>query len=280
MVLCRGKVNTGTYTAFLDVSDKDSRGIFFEHFSKGTWLREPVEMQLFKECIRMNPECTIIDLGANYGAYTLEAACNRSDKSRPPVIAVEPNPKIFKFLTKSVAYNKLDRVMLVNVAITDTPDQKLCLQVTPLSGSSYISADPSLRSCGLEVQGLTLDSILEERHVPGTGKFIIKMDVEGSEPAALRGMKTILAESAGFQMLLEFNPPALEVRGERPIDLLQSLLDLKPEVFLDLKNPQHSLVTISDYTSFLKQVYETEGQYTNLFLSKGLQVPKSAIAEE
>ena len=280
MVLCRGRIDTETYTVFLDVSDVGGRGIFFEHFRTGTWLLEPREMKLFKECIRLNPGCTVIDLGANYGAYTLESACCASDRSGPAVIAVEPNPNIFKFLTKSVAYNKLDKVMLVNAAITDTFNKKLCLEVTPSSGSSYISADSSLPSCGLEVQGLTLDSILEERDVPRTGKFIMKMDVEGSEPAALRGMAKTLAESAGFQMLLEFNPPALELQGERPIDLLQSLSDLKPEVFLDLKNPRHNLVTISDYTSFLKQVYETEGQYTNLFLSKGLQVPKSAIAEE
>ncbi|AFM23495.1 FkbM family methyltransferase [Desulfomonile tiedjei] len=275
MVLCRGRIDTETYTAFLDVTDMGGRGIFFEHFRTGSWLLEPREMELFKECIRLNPESTVIDLGANYGAYTLEASCCSSDRPGPTIIAVEPNPRIFKFLAKSVAYNKLDKVMLVNAAVTDTLNKKMYLAVTPSSGSSYISASPSRRSSGLEVKGLTLDSILEERHISRTDKFIMKMDVEGSEPAALRGMARTLAESAGFQMLLEFNPPALELQGERPIDLLQSLSDLKPEIFLDLKNPRHDLVTMSDYTRFMKKVYETEGQYTNLFLSRGLRVPKS-----
>jgi FkbM family methyltransferase len=275
MILCRGRINTGAYSAFLDISDEESNAIFYEHFSTGSWLLEPREMEIFRECIRLNPDCTIIDLGANYGAYTLEAAGCASDRPGPAIIAVEPNPKIFKFLARSVAYNKLDNVILVNAAVRDTLNEKLYLAITSSSALGHISPIPSNRSAGLEVRGLTLDSLLEERHIPKAGKFIMKMDVEGSEPAALRGMAKTLAESAGFQMFLELNPPALERQGERPIDFLQSLSDLKPEIFLDLNNADRSLGDISDYEMLLDRVYETESQSTNLFLSKRLRVPKS-----
>ena len=57
----------------------------------------------------------------------------------------------------------------------------------------------------------------------------VKMDIEGHEPAALRGMHGLI-ERHRPTLLVEFNPRCLAVQSEDPIPFLRRLLEGYPHV--------------------------------------------------
>jgi hypothetical protein len=71
----------------------------------------------------------------------------------------------------------------------------------------------------VEVQTVTVDDV-----VGGRGRVdVVKMDIEGGEAAALRGMTATLQASPDLTMFMEFEPPALEAAGESPDELMRVL---------------------------------------------------------
>ena len=66
----------------------------------------------------------------------------------------------------------------------------------------------------------TLDRVVEERRVP---VHFVKMDIQGAEAAALRGMRATLASPGLRGIVLEFWPAALEAAGEDPREPLARL---------------------------------------------------------
>ena len=50
------------------------------------------------------------------------------------------------------------------------------------------------------------------------------MDIEGAEPAALKGMVSTIERSKSLAMIVEFNPGALKAGGTEPEEFLKQLL--------------------------------------------------------
>ncbi|HUD64257.1 MAG TPA: FkbM family methyltransferase [Candidatus Sulfotelmatobacter sp.] len=117
----------------------------------------------------------ILDLGANVGVFTLYAARNAP---RAQVFAFEPFPSTFRRLVATVRDHHLDpRVTCPNYAAAGAsgvrlmPDGQLPSQRRALAAASVTS--------GTEVMGKTIESMLEENHLPHVD--LLKMDIEGSE---------------------------------------------------------------------------------------------------
>ena len=67
-----------------------------------------------------------------------------------------------------------------------------------------------------------LDDFLKDK----TEKIdIVKMDIEGSEPKALAGMKKYIQESNNIKIFMEFYPDILKDAGFSPKEFAQSLFD-------------------------------------------------------
>src|SRR5207248_9536605 len=63
----------------------------------------------------------------------------------------------------------------------------------------------------LEVPAETVDDLLESRGWPEVA--LVKLDIEGSELAALRGMAKLLGRESAPVLVIECNPVALERQG-------------------------------------------------------------------
>jgi hypothetical protein len=61
------------------------------------------------------------------------------------------------------------------------------------------------------VETVRIDDVLAGRSVD-----VIKMDIEGNEPAALRGMENTLARSPDARLFVELSPGALQAAGVSP----------------------------------------------------------------
>lgn len=138
---------------------------------------------------------TMIDVGAHIGRYTLLAA-----KSASQVIAVEPDPSNFSLLERNVKLNGFDNTILLNVALSDRPGERLLYPPLDEHTDTY-SLEPnwrrdSIRDCkssGKSVKCRTLDEITTTLGVEAVDW--LKVDVEGHEVHVLEGAKATLGRT-------------------------------------------------------------------------------------
>jgi FkbM family methyltransferase len=174
---------------------------------------EPIEAYLFRVLLR--PGMTVIDLGANVGQYTLLAA--RAVGTAGRVHAFEPIPANFEHLTSHVRANGFsDRVILNRSAAWSHAEVlNLCLhpQDAVDNKTNYMVGPHADPADVLRAQAIALD------HYAATCGLkrvdFIKMDIEGAELFALRGMTKLLMAHRPM-LLLEVNRYTCESAGYAP----------------------------------------------------------------
>jgi FkbM family methyltransferase len=138
---------------------------------------------------------TFLDIGAHWGLYAIRAT---GEPGIGPVFAFEPDPRNIAQLAANLYLNDLvDRVALVPHAVTDS-DGELVLGLAPgrNRGVSRI-AEEGFAGEAIAVACERLDS-----RFGGTGgRFLVKMDVEGAELQALRGMERLIRSNEVILMV-------------------------------------------------------------------------------
>lgn len=139
---------------------------------------------------------SFIDIGANTGFYSLLA---KSSNPKIKVMAVEPSPANFRALKTNIKLNPW-HVELLEAAVTDHNGEVTLHDFPGLSYSASLDAEWREGTTERRVSGHTLDSLVD-RHGLGTGKLLVKIDVEGHEPEVLKGAERTI--NAGAQFLIE-----------------------------------------------------------------------------
>lgn len=166
----------------------------------------------------------VYDVGANVGFFATHLAQMLS-REQATIFAFEPVPTTFTRLLSSVQRLGLsDRVHPVAAAVSDSlspvrisysRDNSLYAQVTP-SG-----LNPRVGDRLVHVAGTTLDAFLAFN---GVVPSLLKIDVEGSEAAVLRGAQGLLSRADRPALIMEYNPITLSecgVAAEALADLLR-----------------------------------------------------------
>lgn len=198
----------GRHKIFLRGAD---RGFACHLMLDGFW-----EMWLTQHLARcVEPGMTVIDVGANFGYYTLLLA--DAVGSTGHVIAVEPNPEAVALLTQSVNLNgHADRTRIVPQALDGAAGQRLLYVPAdePKNAALVDRADlPGGRT--IEVSTVTLDEIALA--VPKVD--LIKIDAEGAEQEIVAGMGRLIERDKPM-LVLEYNA----ARYAEPRAFLDSLL--------------------------------------------------------
>lgn len=143
------------------------------------------------------PGGTFVDVGANFGTYTVFAAAKVGP--RGTVFAIEPSPDIFPLLFESVAMNGFEaRSTMLRCAAGAKRGEAVLHQFAHRKGGNTLLphiADAARERYGetvttAKVATRTLDDIMAE-HNPDRIN-LIKIDVEGSEAAVLAGARDTL----------------------------------------------------------------------------------------
>jgi FkbM family methyltransferase len=170
---------------------------------------EPQETALVRAILR--PGATFVDVGANWGYFTLLGAAAVGSTGR--VVSLEPDPRLFARLRENVALNGLDRVECLEVAAGEAPGELVLEGYDEKQDNWGLS---KLSSGGASGQGprftvatRPLDALLEKTERVD----LLKMDIEGAEDVALRGMRDGLARGTYRRVLLELHPTLLAGRG-------------------------------------------------------------------
>jgi FkbM family methyltransferase len=149
----------------------------------GAWLGTLERAALGQFVSRLRPGMTVWDIGANVGLYTLPSA--RAVGARGRVYAFEPMPRNLQFLHRHIALNHLGNVEVCEVAVVDRGSTLLMAEG---DSPSEFHADPHGT---WEVRAVALDEWLAESGA--SPPDLVKIDVEGSDDAVLRGGAQTLA---------------------------------------------------------------------------------------
>lgn len=140
----------------------------------------------------------VIDVGANYGMYTLGVAKRLGPRGR--VIAFEPDARSLVLLEQNVRLNHFERqVNCVGACVGDHDGTTDFFAAIDPSFSGIHDTGRSETSSHLTLPIRTLDSILAE--LGATQVSLVKIDVEGAEWEVLRGAQQTLANSDPVIML-------------------------------------------------------------------------------
>lgn len=124
----------------------------------------------------------IIDLGANFGAFTLLAA-QRAKHSR--IISVEPFPAMFERLCENVASHKLlERVICMPLAIASSSgERRMSVEDGPDQSRGLLPENALGAEQTVTVKTISLQEFLNDvRNKLGTEQIdLVKMDIEGGE---------------------------------------------------------------------------------------------------
>jgi FkbM family methyltransferase len=163
----------------------------------------------------LQPGDTVIDIGANVGYHTLAIA--DAVGSGGQVHAFEANPDVMRLLRATIALNNFGWVRLYDKAALDRPGTFMLACDPDHYGSGHVITDRPLSDYGagystrVEVGAVTLDA--ELAHLVGTVD-LIHMDIEGSEPLALRGGQALIERSPNLKIVTEWSVGMMGARAD------------------------------------------------------------------
>jgi FkbM family methyltransferase len=142
----------------------------------------------------------VVDIGANIGFYA--KIISRIVGPFGKVYCFEPDEKNFMRLTSTTA--TLENVVLVNKAVGEKTE-KLKIYLSMELNVDHRTYEPEEYERTEEIDAVSLDDFL----TPGTHVDMIKMDIQGFEMSAIRGMTRTIADNPRIIILSELWPYGL-----------------------------------------------------------------------
>lgn len=153
--------------------------------AEGSWFER--EMEFWQDQIQ--PEMTVLDVGANVGVYTVTAANRVGAKGR--VIAIEPFSDCVQCLEETRRVNNLDWVTVKRGAASDRDGiARLALHGASELNQLVMEEGSATPGNVEEVPCFKLDTLVEEEKLQRVD--ILKIDAEGHELQVLNGSDRLL----------------------------------------------------------------------------------------
>lgn len=184
------------------------------------------------------PGMTMLDIGAHVGYYSHRYAKRVGKNGR--VLAFEPHPRTFAILQNNVA--RLPQVTAVQLALAEHEGTAELHDYLIMSASGSLHYDESMAALQkaqthdtdiaprigqtfaaqtFTVRTTPIDDFLALQGIRQVD--LVKMDIEGAEIGALRGMRQTIANSPNLKLIMEYNPQALQAFGHDPAAALQEV---------------------------------------------------------
>ncbi|MCP4362597.1 MAG: FkbM family methyltransferase [Chloroflexi bacterium] len=187
------------------------------------------------------PGMTMLDIGAHVGYYSCRYANVLRKNGR--ILAFEPHPRTYATLSQNV--RSFANVTPMQVALAETEGTAVLHDYLIMSASGSLHYDESMVALqqaqmrasdvaprlGETFQPQTFnvptaagDTILAKQGIERVD--LIKMDIEGAELNALRGLRQTIANSPTLALVMEYNPNALKAFGHDPAEALHEVLGM------------------------------------------------------
>ncbi len=187
----------------------------------------------------LRPGMTVLDIGAHVGYYTRRCAEKVGPSGR--VIAFEPHPRTYQLLLHNI--RRWPNVTPLQLAVAETEGTAELYDYLMMSASGSLHYDEAMRDLQqaqlsdsdiapriathfpvetFTVRTRPVDDCLRDMGI--TEVDVIKMDIEGAEIGALRGMRATIAASPRLALVMEYNPQALAAFGFVPEAALSEVI--------------------------------------------------------
>ncbi|MFA6551664.1 MAG: FkbM family methyltransferase, partial [Patescibacteria group bacterium] len=216
-------------------------------------LYEKETVAVFKKIIR--PGMTVVDIGAHIGYYTSLFAKLVGPQGR--VYAFEADSDNFKILKKNTERRR--NVVLVPQAVSDHSGFIKFYKIKNSTGCH--SVIPTDNADEISVPAVSLDDFVSQRDLNVNA---IKIDIEGGEPFAFRGMEKLFAQTNNLSVIMEFSPQALKSAEVDPFEFLQKIKNYGFEILQIFPNAETKTLALKNIESL--DWYRTG--YANLLLKK------------
>ena len=219
-------------------------GLHWKRVPSGFWMRlsrddfmdycyyfHEIDHAFYRDAPRLvRPGESAIDLGANKGFNAMVLARALGPLGR--VLAVEPDPAVAPVLAEHRERNGFPSIQIERVAVGERNGQ---VEIALSKQVGWTSRYPNplqkrYISEMVTVPLRTVDSLVAACDPPLGPISFAKVDIEGSEGAALAGMRDTLANH-GTTLWMEINATSLAAGGSSPAALDDILLPLGYRVF-------------------------------------------------
>ena len=187
------------------------------------------------------PGMIALDVGAHIGYHSRLLAHSVGAGGR--VIAFEPHPEAWAMLrhntrglpnvtalrlaaAEAAGEAQLHDYLMMSASGSLHYDEALARQQRAMMGAGDVAprGGNSFEPKRYSVKTVAIDDCLDELGIARVD--LVKMDIEGAELAALRGMRRTIMNSPGLALVMEYNPAALQACGHEPAAALEEALGL------------------------------------------------------
>lgn len=171
------------------------------------------------------PGGVYLDVGANLGQFTsLFAALPGAQ-----VFALEADPRTAHRLAATLASNGIANAVVANLAAAGASGARVAISDGPVSYMNRVRPDTDADPGAATARTVAVDDFIRARGLSDIR--LVKIDVEGDEPAALAGLADSIRAGLVHTLLMEWYPPNLVGNDRAPEELLALLDRLDLDVF-------------------------------------------------
>ena len=163
------------------------------------------EREFLAQTIR--PGTRVLDVGSNIGLYSIHMA--RLVGATGRVTSFEPDPELFAVFQRNCALNEISNLKAHSLALGSAPARLELHRMLINSGDNHLGETSS----GFFREAITTEVVALDDFLPGFEVDFIKIDVQGWELEALRGMRRILEANRDVQIYFEFMPDGYRRAG-------------------------------------------------------------------
>lgn len=232
-----------------------------------TGVHEELETEFVKKAIKKGD--VVIDIGANIGYFTLIFARLVGDEGK--VYAFEPEPANFNLLKKNVETNGYQNVVLVRKAVLDKTG-KTKLYIASDTNAAHRITDAKELYQFRNQESIEIDSVRLDDYFRDYNQKInfIKIDIEGVESVAIKGMSSLLRRMNDIKVMVEFVPYFIKKLGIEPEEFIQLLKEFDFKIYhFDRKK---GTIKPVDLHQLLDRYKPEKLTSTNLLCVKGTQI--------
>src|SRR5688572_3870479 len=157
-----------------------------------------------------------VDVGANLGMHVVPAS--RQVGPSGVVVAIEPNPSLFRVLSAHMAINEVQNARLFNVGLSDEAGELQLHWAGHEGAHTFRPVEGATRSTTVPVR--VADDLLADVHFPG--RVLVKIDTEGFEHHVLRGMRKLRHRDDTY-FVVEVNDEWLRATGSGAAGLFEDM---------------------------------------------------------
>ena len=211
----------------------------------------------------------VFDVGANFGYFGLLALNKLNKKSGTKIVFFEPNPNLLPYIDKSLSVNWLhESAVIENLGVSDKSGKARLTILKDYIGCSSLQDVEGLRSYlgykmdvteseVVEVDTLSIDEYIKmSKLVPD----LIKIDIEGLEDSAYKGMSQLVKKSDTLTVFMEFTKDAYG----KPKDFFDKMVEDFDHLYLINSDGELTIPANRSY----KNVILSGADWTMLVLSK------------